>query len=77
MSDECIHGMYPVSSCTICNGKDKACKEEPEVRVFPARYSGTCWDCDHDIEVGDLIQYQEGKPVVHEECTLAGASPTD
>lgn len=40
--------------------------------TFPARYSGTCSNCDEEIEEGDLIGYVEDV-VVCEECFDADA----
>lgn len=39
MTDECIHGIYPVSSCLICNKfqvtiKEKPVDESPILRYF-------------------------------------------
>lgn len=51
--EECIHGMYPITSCTICNGKDKKAAMEP--RTFKASYAGTCTNCYGRIEIGDMI----------------------
>lgn len=49
----------------------------PEPIVRAATDEGVCPDCAHDIEVGDMVQYQRGKPVVHEACDLAGFEPAE
>lgn len=55
--DECIHGLGPVSACTICNGREA--KERAErnriVARFPAAYEGHCYGCQDEISVGDIL----------------------
>jgi len=52
------------------------------VRTFPARFSGFCPECEHRIEVGDEVRYDDGehstngtKRVVHGECTSPDERP--
>lgn len=42
--------------------------------TFRARYPGRCVECDDDIEVGDLLRYDEDGHAVHASHT-DGASP--
>lgn len=37
--------------------------------AFSARYAGTCPACDRQIEVGDLVELDEGTVVHAETCT--------
>lgn len=53
--DECIHGIYPVESCTICNGRDAREKREGTSTIV-AKYYGSCSDCSMPIKPGDLIK---------------------
>lgn len=54
---ECIHGLGPITACTICNGREaKQLKDRWLVwRVFPAQYEGKCRRCQGDIIVGETI----------------------
>jgi len=65
---ECIHGLGPVAACTICNGKDRAARNQPQWRYFPARYAGQCGACDLPITIGQVIAWCEDNPVIHEGC---------
>ena len=65
---ECIHGIWPASVCTVCNGKDRKAETEVHWRTFPAKYAGQCAGCDLPINVGDIIAWQEGQPIYHEGC---------
>lgn len=66
--DECIHGLGPVSACTICNGKDRARAAEESWREFPAKYEGQCPACNLPIRVGDLIAWRPDDRPRHTEC---------
>lgn len=75
--EECKHGIYPASSCTICNGKDKAYQEElkraSEHNVFrmEAKFPSTCMECANPIKVGQrmvLVRSETPLPKYHEEC---------
>lgn len=56
MSDEeCIHGLGPISACTICNGREKR-EQADRDRItarWPARYPGRCAACGDDIAPND------------------------
>ncbi len=50
---ECIHGLGPISACTICNGRDK---REAKIKFSFTSYSQhTCDECWGDIDEGDSI----------------------
>lgn len=62
MDDECIHGLGPVTACTICNGreaKDRAFADAISHR-FRARFDGECAKCDGAIFVGDMMAATNG-----------------
>jgi hypothetical protein len=69
--EECIHGIWPASSCTRCNGRDKLAAQldlEP-VATFPAKYSGQCSTCHCWWAVGDLItKLGDSGRYVHARC---------
>lgn len=70
MIDECIHGLGPVSACTICNGREAKAQREKWNRTatpFFARYDGECARCDDSIRVADLIVSTNGG-YVHIRC---------
>lgn len=71
--DECIHGLGPVSSCRLCNGKDaaeaKADTEMPDpMATFPARYPSRCRGCDEPIVVGDMVAWHPDWLARHIDC---------
>ena len=37
-------------------------------RPFEAMYEGTCNECSEDIEVVDMIAYNDYDELVHEDC---------
>lgn len=53
---ECIHGLGPISACTICNGREQREQAERNLIIawFPARYASTL-ACGHDVEPGEQI----------------------
>lgn len=69
---ECIHGLGPVSACTMCNGRDAAearANEMPApLSVFAARYPGRCLGCDVPIQVGDIIAWHPDWLARHHDC---------
>lgn len=54
--DECRHGMFPASSCSICNGNDarRAAADTTVVHWFEARYDGPI-ACGCHVQIGDRI----------------------
>jgi len=74
MSDEeCIHGLGPVSACTICNGRAQREAEAEQaakgkVRYMPARYPGYCPGCNLPIHEGQMIAWVSDHPTVHKKC---------
>jgi len=71
--DECIHGLGPVSACTVCNGRDERERTEASERprVFPAKYAGQCAACNLPITIGQPIAWLPDRPVTHEGCAHA------
>lgn len=58
---ECIHGIWPVTSCQYCNGKAEQERREAMAGerikyTFAAKYRGMCTGgCREYIEPGDMI----------------------
>lgn len=70
MSDEpeCIHGLGPVSACTICNGREK--RERQQVTVtgyFPAKYASRL-SCGHVAVIGEMLCRLSDESLLCEEC---------
>lgn len=64
----CIHGLGPVSACTICNGRDKREAAIEPARIFTAKYEGHCDACNLPIYVGQMIAWRPETKPIHEEC---------
>ena len=68
-ADECIHGIYPASSCSICNGNQhERVLLAQDWRTFPAKYDGNCAGCDLPISVGQWIVWRPDSPTYHDGC---------
>lgn len=69
-SDECIHGLGPVSACVLCNGRAlrEAAARRNEWRIFPAKFEGQCPECDLPIAVGQQVAWKPDHPARHESC---------
>lgn len=69
---ECIHGLGPVSACTVCNGRQARETAAEASRAgwhtFPARYPSQCPGCNLPIREGDLIRWREGERAHHPGC---------
>lgn len=55
--EECIHGLGPISACTICNGREKREQADRDriVARWLARFPGTCAMCGEEIGRGEPI----------------------
>lgn len=71
MSNECIHDVWPASSCTICNGRvDRERAQALDTTVMArmtAKFSGSC-QCDEAIDPGDPIALLSSGVWVCEDC---------
>jgi hypothetical protein len=67
---ECIHGLGPVSACTICNGRDERDRAVTAERAvtFAAKYPGQCSCCNLPIHVGQILSWDRENPPVHDGC---------
>ena len=68
--DECIHGMYPASSCSLCNGRERREQAERDriVARWAAKFAGVCTKCGDDIAVGEPIARTADDRYVCGEC---------
>lgn len=67
--EECVHGIYPETACTICNGrKTKRAEISEDWRTFPAKYEGTCAGCGLPIAIGQFIVWRPDSPTYHDGC---------
>ena len=55
---ECIHGLGPVTACTMCNGREERERADRDriVARWAAKFPGTCAMCGTDITAGETIQ---------------------
>lgn len=67
--DECIHGMFPPTSCTICNGRDAArARAAAAIEYeFPARYISLL-GCGHFSTIGETIARRADGTLVCTDC---------
>lgn len=51
LDDECIHGIFPSSSCTICTKKPARTSDNPHPRhsTMQAKFDGQCPGCNLPI----------------------------
>ena len=69
MTDECIHGLGPVSACVICNGR-AATERKVAAEVdytFTARFDGPL-GCGHDSAIGDRLARLKSGRIVCKDC---------
>jgi hypothetical protein len=68
--EECIHGLGPVSACTVCNGRqEREAKEHAEIPCnFPAKYESQCPACNLPIVVGQIVAWLPERRATHEGC---------
>ena len=67
---ECMHGIYPSTSCTYCYPKAKGTTSRTNTRVICARYDGQCPACNLPITADQsYITQDETGRWVHEHCT--------
>lgn len=66
--EECIHGIWPATACTTCNGKDRRAETEIHWRTFTAKYVGHCGGCNLPINIGATIAWHEDMGAYHEGC---------
>lgn len=68
--DECIHGMYPASSCTLCNGKsERAQREADSIEYeFVAKFRGACQRCRDFINPGEEMARTGDGRLVCRDC---------
>jgi hypothetical protein len=75
--DECIHGIVPRASCTLCTAKPNM----PTItHSFPAKYQGNCYACQESVSVGETlhavkmpmqsVNFLSKKPLVVQEHTI-------
>jgi hypothetical protein len=68
---ECLHGVWPSTSCTICNGKEKAeDKRQLEAEAFLqySKYPGHCSHCNESFLAGTEIVRIVNGTYIHQEC---------
>lgn len=71
---ECEHfgRMIFPSECALCSGAAAKLADEQQAaaveRTFAARWPGQCPACNLPITVGQMIRWQPGLQVIHEEC---------
>lgn len=71
---ECIHGIYPESSCTVCNGRDRAERLEAQRQAttvafyFTAQYGGECPRCGLPIAIHDQCAQMQDGTNIHRGC---------
>ncbi len=68
--EECIHGLGPVSACTICNGRDQ---REQKLKwlcryTFTAKFQSLCKKCSNVIREGDTVGMTQADLVVCDSC---------
>lgn len=67
-TDECIHLMYPASSCTICNPTPKEeVEDKKDGRVISAIYDGHCPECNLLIYPQQTIK-RKNRKWMHKRC---------
>ena len=68
--DECIHGLGPVSACTICNGRARreAIAESESPRLFAAKITEHCPTCSLPIHLGQMLAWLPDRQVTHQDC---------
>jgi len=69
-SEECIHGLGPVSACVICNGRAQREALVDKPVIFPAKYGGLCPECGYTFSESDYIAWfpSGDRPVMHAQC---------
>lgn len=69
---ECIHGLGPVTACTVCNGKEAAARRARHTvdYSFPAKFTGRA-DCGHEVEAGEPLNRMLDGSLRCEECAHA------
>lgn len=72
-TDECIHGLGPVTACVICNGRERQERlarfvADPEWLPFPAKFFGRCPACDRSIDTGEALVRTGSGEFIHERC---------
>lgn len=67
--DECIHGLGPISACTICNGRAAAERKAANAvdYSFTAKFDGPL-ACGHHSEIGDQLHRLGDGRIVCDEC---------
>lgn len=68
--EECIHGLWPLAMCSICNGHEARRQRETaeQPRIFTARFEGQCRKCNLPILIGQTVAWLPDHPTTHEEC---------
>lgn len=68
--DECIHGLGPVTACTICNGRDAREQAERDrvLYTFTAAFDGPV-ACGHRVERGEQLARLVDDRIVCTACT--------
>lgn len=82
--DECLHGIFPSSACTICNGRDELLARDgrrryddvttsrvpvdDETRIFIAQYDGFCSICHDPVHAGQEIAWKPHSKPAHVMC---------
>lgn len=69
--EECKHGIWPATSCSLCNGREKREQTERDrvVWIGTARYAAVCaGGCGDFIEPGDRIVRTAADRYLHHRC---------
>lgn len=70
--EDCIHGIWPPSSCTLCTGKDIPVATESWTFIvarWEAKFPAKCYRCGDDISVGDQIAQDTEDNHLCEKCS--------
>ena len=69
---ECIHGLGPVSACTICNGREKreaVVDRDATKYEYEAKHYSRCGGCSGRIEPGDAVTVTNDDTHLCPECS--------
>lgn len=70
--EECKHGIWPPTSCTICTGKEVKTLVEDRVIIvarWHAKFPGKCHSCGDDIALDDPIAQDTDDRYLCERCS--------
>lgn len=65
---ECIHGIVPFASCSICNGNQPAARPRSHFKPWKVSWEGPCGGCDEPITSGQTAVWRNGDLTYHLGC---------